>query len=200
MATEGELLKQAITLSTYKIDEVVEITGISRGQLYNLFKEDKIKDEYKIRLDKLKLDLDFSSKRTINTKAVPYYDIDAHAGNVSIFQEDGNEYVKQWIEVPAFSDCEMFIGVSGNSMYPKYCSGELIALKKINDMDNISWKEAHLVVTKEQRLLKYILPGKTKEHWTLTSENKQHPPMQDFPKKKVLYLYIVKGKITKNII
>lgn len=133
------------------------------------------------------------------TKPVPYYDIDATAGDMTIFAEDGEEYVKQYITVPAFSDCEMFINVWGNSMYPKYCSGELIALKRVNDLEIVPYNEAYLVVTKEQRLLKYIRKGTSKTHWKLCSENEEFEAFE-IPIKKVLHLYMVKGKITKNII
>lgn len=140
-------------------------------------------------------------KGTVNIeeKRVPYYDIDATAGNVTLFEEGAQEYIKQYITVPAFNDCEMFINVSGNSMYPKYCSGEAIGLKKIEDYDVVPYGEAYLIVTKEQRLLKYIRKGRDKDHWLLTSENSEFEPFE-IPKKKVLHLYIVKGKITKNII
>lgn len=132
-------------------------------------------------------------------RRVPYYDIDATAGNVTIFNEDGTEYIKDYISVPAFQDCEMFINVSGNSMYPKYCSGELIALKRLKDFEVIAYNEAYLIVTDEQRLLKYIKKSKEKNMWTLKSE---HPEYEDFDIhiKKIRFLYIVKGKITKNII
>jgi len=136
-------------------------------------------------------------------KLVPYYNVDATAGNVTIFDGGGLEYIKEYIAVPAFQDCDMFIGISGNSMYPKYCAGELIALKKLQDYDVIAFGEAYLVVTKEQRLLKYIRKPLIKEDigkkWRLCSEN---PEFEDFEieTKKVLHLYIIKGKITKNII
>lgn len=131
--------------------------------------------------------------------SVPYYDIDATAGNVTIFSEDGSEYVKDYISVPAFQDCEMFINVSGSSMYPKYVSGELIALKRLKDFEVIAYNEAYLIVTDEQRLLKYIRKSKKENMWTLHSEHSDYEDF-DIHIKKVRFLYIVKGKITKNII
>lgn len=64
MLTEGKILHRAIKLSPYKIDEVIDITGISRGKLYDMFKLSLINDDDKELLKKLKIDLDFSTKST----------------------------------------------------------------------------------------------------------------------------------------
>lgn len=177
------------------------LLGISRASLYIMFKELKITSEIESIINKEK---EFQKIKQLSIKGndakqVPYYDLDATAGNVTIFSEDKVEYITQYLSVPAFSDCDMFINVSGNSMYPRYCSGELIALKKVLDYDIVPYNEAYLVVTKEQRLLKFIRKGSDKLHWKLCSQNDEFEPFE-VPIKKVLHLYIVKGKITKNII
>lgn len=197
---EGEALKNLCKTSKYTMQEIADKIGISRAKLYQLFEDDIIEDYYIVKFNAIGLDVHKNNKSlSSDEKPVPYYDIDASAGNVTIFETDGKEYIKQYINVPAFSDCQMFIGVSGNSMYPKYCSGELIALKKIQDFGVMAWNEAHLIVTKEQRLLKYLRKGKSKDHWLLVSENKEYEPI-DIAVTKVLHLYQVKGKITKNVI
>jgi len=194
---DGRIIKAAIKMAGKTQAEVADLIGLSREHFGRLLKGD-VEVAYVEKIRKAGVEIDVT-KIDIEAKPVPYYDVDAHAGNVTIFAEDGKEYVAQYINVPAFSDCEMFIGVSGNSMYPKYCAGELVALKKITDWDVIPYNEPYLVVTKEQRLLKYIRKGKDKDHWTLASEHPDYGPF-DIAKKKVLYLYIVKGKISKNII
>lgn len=178
--------------------EIIEESGIAQRSYYDLFDKDEVEQFNLDKLSAIGVPVQKSAAE-VYEKRVPYYDIDATAGNVSIFQEDGPEYIKQYITVPAFNDCEMFIGISGNSMYPKYCAGELVALKKIEDFDVVALGEAYMVVTKEQRLLKYIKKGTDKSHWLLASENREYESFE-IPIKKVLHLYIVKGKITKNII
>lgn len=66
MLTEGKILHRAIKLSPYKIEEIIGITGISRGKLYDMFKLESIDDDDKELLKKLKIDLDFSTKSTKN--------------------------------------------------------------------------------------------------------------------------------------
>jgi len=59
MTREGEIFKQAVDFSSFTIDEVIEITGISRGQLYNLYKQEVIKPVFKEKIKKLKLKIDY---------------------------------------------------------------------------------------------------------------------------------------------
>lgn len=134
-------------------------------------------------------------KEREETKSIPHYDIEATAGNeIIIFEGKAQQYIKEYIQVGAFSDCELVIDVRGNSMYPKWCAGERIALKRIKDWSVIAYGEAHVVVTGEQILLKYIDPSPEKKTWTLRSENPSHKPF-DVPQNKVKHLFIVKGKL-----
>lgn len=189
----GKELKKIVDDSGIKTAELVEKSGIPQRTLYNLYEKENVEKHY---LQKLSFLLPNIANES---KSVPYYDVDAHAGDITIFSEPQSEYVKQYINVPAFNDCEMFINVSGNSMYPKYCAGELIALKKINDLEVVPFNEVYLVVTKEQRLLKYIRKSSDKACWLLCSENEEYESFE-VAKKKVLHLYMVKGKIAKNVI
>jgi phage repressor protein C with HTH and peptisase S24 domain len=193
---KGKELKRIIENSDKSIEEIVNSTGIPERTLYNQFEKEEVPEKYISKLQAANV----LPKIANPARMVPYYDVDATAGNVTIFNEDKTEYVKQYLSVPAFSDCDMFISISGNSMYPKYCSGELVAIKKINDLEVVAYGEAYIIVTKEQRFLKYVTKGSAPDKWTLKSENEAD--FQDFeiPIKKVLHLYIVKGKITKNII
>lgn len=199
MSISGTELKKAIKIAGFTTAEIAEKIGVSREHLTRMMGSDSVSDVYLAKIRNAGIVIENVIKSDPTPKMIPYYDIDAQAGNVTIFNEDRPEYVKQHISVPAFQDCDMFINVSGNSMYPKFCSGELVALKKINDLDVVPLNEAYLIVTKEQRLLKYIRKGPDKEHWLLFSENPEFEAFE-IAKKKILHLYIVKGKIAKNII
>ena len=195
----GEELQKAVKNSGVKVEDILEKTGIKERTFFSLYKKEEIDKHYLDKIEGAGVVLQKTAKLEGKVKNVPYYDIDATAGNVTIFAEDGAEYIKEYISVPAFSDCEMYLNVSGSSMYPKYCSGELIALKKLTDFEVVAYGEAYLIVTREQRLLKYIKKSTQKNMWALHSEHKDYEPF-DIHVAKVLHLYIIKGKITKNII
>lgn len=193
---KGKELQKAVHNSGILIAELEAKSGIKERTIYSLYDKDEVPQHYLDKLEKAGVKLQITTE---NTKLIPYYDIDAIAGNVKIFNEEKSEYVTQRLSIPAFSDCDMFISISGNSMYPKYCSGEMVALKKITDREVVAFGEAYIIVTKEQRLLKFVKKGKDKDHWLLVSENKDFEPFE-IKTSKILHLYIVKGKITKNII
>lgn len=203
----SERLRNIKAAKRMTIKEIADKLGMSE-RMYSYYESGNSKgDPKKIekylpnleKLEKNNLQYNPQVEKLEKTKNVPYYDVDATAGNVTIFAEDSEEYIKEYISVPAFQDCEMFINVSGSSMYPKYVSGELIALKKLTDFEVVAYGEAYLIVTREQRLLKYIKKSTYKNMWALHSEHKDYEPF-DIHIAKVLHLYMVKGKITKNVI
>lgn len=175
--------------------DFAKLFKMSRANLYLLFKEPVVPTKY-IKMAK-NLGLVQSMEET--AKLVPVYDLDAAGSNITILNDSISEYISGYISAPEFNDCDASIGVWGNSMYPKYCAGEKVALKRITDWDVITFGEAHVFVTAERIILKYLRKGKDKDHWKLCSENSEEYEPFEIPKNKVINLYIVKGKITKNI-
>lgn len=181
-----------------KLDEVAALFGVTRGYMYDLFKKGDADIDPSYAAIAVRLGMKVP-ELVATGRPVPVYDVDATAGNVTIFNEDRTEYIKSYVSVPAFADCDMFITISGNSMYPKFCAGEMVALKKIEDLDVIAMGEAYIVVTKEQRMLKYIRKAPDKAKLLLVSEHPDYDPFE-IDRRKILHLFIVKGKITKTII
>lgn len=133
-----------------------------------------------------------------SSSRLPLYDLEATASNVQIFTQDTAEYVKEYIDIPGFKDCNGYISVWGDSMYPAFCAGEIIAVKYIKDKTVIPYGEAFVIVTDEQRMLKYIHPSKVKLNWLMVSKNSENFPAFEIPIDKVVHLYLVKGIITKK--
>ncbi len=127
----------------------------------------------------------------------PYFDIDATASNINVFG-DVQEIPAAYITVPSFKDCDFYLNVYGDSMYPKYSSGEIIACKKITDLDIIPYGEAFLIITSEQRLIKYIRKGNRADTVLLVSENPKFEPFE-IKRKAILHLYKVVGKIRRDV-
>lgn len=122
---------------------------------------------------------------------VPYYDINTTAGDMTIYNGDHPEVVAGYVSLPGFADCNFVVPVYGSSMSPTITNGSLVACKKIEDKEIIQYGEIHLIVTKEQALVKRIKKGKDEKHWTLVSDNPEYDPF-DIPKGKVINLFIVK--------
>ncbi len=139
-----------------------------------------------------------------NIHGVPYYPLDVSASNVEIFN-DIPEQSTMRVLIPGFEDCEVALPVFGHSMYPTYENGSIVICKRINDLDVIQYGEVHLIVTKEQRLLKRIKKSDDKDSLLLVSdnyeaqkENKLRYEPFDLKKDKIKHLFIVKGSIKRN--
>ena len=132
-----------------------------------------------------------------NTGAIPLVSQTAVAGfgnsNFSISEQD----VKEYYVVPKFKHnrVDFMVEVRGNSMYPKYNSGDVIACTILKESTFIQWNKPHLIATREQGLLvKRILPAKEKEYIILKSDNKDYPEFE-VPKKEITGIAIVVGVI-----
>lgn len=134
----------------------------------------------------------------IHTKTMNYYDIDASAGNTSMF-ETWNEAFCKKISVPGFGDCDFALNIWGDSMFPMFHNGS-IALCKEWKQSFIEYGFIYLIITKENhRMIKYIKPGKTEETITCESENKFYEPVE-IKKEDILKMYMVKGSIERSAI
>lgn len=90
-----------------------------------------------------------------------------------------------------------FINVYGDSMYPKFCSGEIIGIKEV-ELEYINYGYAYVVILKDgQVLLKFIKKGSDKDHINLESENKFYEP-KEYHLKHIKRVFIIKGVITKT--
>lgn len=134
---------------------------------------------------------------------VPYYEnIDISAGIKEMFN-DSKESPTFYINYQHFNDATAYLPVVGDSMYPKYASGEIIAVKKINNIGLILWGEAYLVVGNENtdnlRTIKLLYPCEDdKNKIILRASNPNFRGDTPINIKDIISLYIVKGKITRN--
>jgi len=84
-----------------------------------------------------------------NTTGVPYYENMEVAGSITSMYSDFKEVPTFYINYEHFNDCTAYLPVVGDSMYPQYCSGEIVAVKKIINYNALLWGEAYFIVTNE---------------------------------------------------
>lgn len=128
---------------------------------------------------------------------IPYYpEINASAGLG--FLADNSLNFSLPISIPNV-DAQAFINVFGDSMCPKYCSGDIIGVKEIGK-EFVMYGHAYVIhMTDGEAYLKYIKKGRDEEHWILASENPQHEP-QEFHLSTIYKVYIIKVVISKTTI
>lgn len=129
---------------------------------------------------------------------IPLIPVAAVAGNGAI-----NDYsidlatVEERYVVPLFKDVrvDFMIRMKGNSMYPKYNSGDVLACRFVKDRLFIQWNKPHLIDTKSQGpLVKRIKKSLADAHIVLKSDNKDYDEF-DMPIEDINTLALIVGVI-----
>ena len=101
------------------------------------------------------------------------------------------------INLPNWEKGIDFINVYGDSMYPKYCSGEIIGIKEV-ELQYLNYGFAYVVILKdEQVLLKFIKKSEKEDYIILESENDFYQP-KEYHIDQIKKVFIIKGVITKT--
>ncbi|SEM44472.1 Phage repressor protein C, contains Cro/C1-type HTH and peptisase s24 domains [bacterium A37T11] len=143
---------------------------------------------------------DLSYQEPVEGEEVPFY-------NVSL--TDMAEATDQWKENPEyyinfrpFNDCNAYLPVYGDSMFPKFVNGDLIAVKEVANPEVIQWGEAYLIIADERAnnmvTVKLLFEHKDPEKLVLRASNPEFKGDTVITKDAVKKLYIIKGKITRN--
>lgn len=152
--------------------------------------------------DNRKISLKISPVDGHDAESVPYYDVNVSELQRSlpdIFAENTPEY---YVNYRPFNDCTAYLPVYGDSMYPRFVSGEIIAVKEIVNPAVILWGEAYLVATDERAnsmiTVKLLYPHEDASKIILRSCNPNYQGDTIIDKTSIAKLYIIKGKITRN--
>ena len=129
---------------------------------------------------------------------IPLIPIEAVAGflvgvdNEGIIQKNCDHYI-----VPEFEEIgvEYLIRVSGNSMYPKYSNGDVLACKKIKDVLFFQWGKVYVLDSSQGALVKRIFEHVNPDLVICSSDNKDNFPQFAIPKSDIRSLSIVLGVI-----
>lgn len=193
-------------------EELANKLGVDRRTVINyekgtLIPESKVKLLHFISNNSIE-SLEDDKKEVSNTeykntpKGVPYYeDIEGTAGITTSFS-DFKEIPTFYINYEHFNDCTAYVPIVGDSMYPTFCSGEIIAIKKVFNLDVILWGEAYFVVTNSNandiRAAKLLFPHEDDSKIILRSSNPNYKGDTVIDKKDIIHLYLIKGKIHRK--
>jgi len=134
---------------------------------------------------------------------IPYYNLDLSTSDITDLttMEEKPDY---FVNYRPFNDCSAYLPVYGDSMYPKYASGDIIAVKEVKNLDVIQWGEAYVVITNEKanhlKSIKILHEHSSPNKIILKSSNPNYKGDTVINKKDILSLYVIKGKITRNMI
>ena len=128
-------------------------------------------------------------------EGIPLIPIEAWAGalsgeDYSIMESDCERYI-----VPSIKDADFLITVRGDSMTPKYYSGDIVACRKVFLRDLwFQWGKVYIIDTDQGSVLKRVKRGSTDDTITLVSENPEYEPFE-LRKYQIYNIAIVQGVI-----
>lgn len=130
--------------------------------------------------------IDLSYREAINntfsnlSKQIPLIPIEAIAGKaggeLTILESD----IEQRYVIPEFHKADFLIRVKGNSMYPKYSAGDILACIRVGKekWSYLKWNTAFVLDTDIGVMVKRILKSTNKKEWILRSDNKEYQDIE----------------------
>ncbi|MDO5655777.1 MAG: XRE family transcriptional regulator [Flavobacteriaceae bacterium] len=115
-------------------------------------------------------------------KPIPFYNLDVRAGNVS-FMDNGlvkGQSPDDYMYIPIQVDADIAFPTYGHSMYPEISNGDRVAYKFIKDWSFFNYGMKYLIVTDEQRMVKYLKRHVKEGYVLLVSRNEDYQPI-DMP-------------------
>ena len=130
-----------------------------------------------------------------NTMSLPLIPVDAMAGALTGSMDMIMEYDCERYIVPIFKGANFLIRVQGDSMTPRYLSGDIVACKRVG-MDNLwfQWGKTYVLDTRQGALLKRIEPAEKDGFIQLCSDNTKYKPF-DLPIEEINGVALVVGTI-----
>ena len=127
--------------------------------------------------------------------SVPLVSVEALAGNGNAAFTIEQKDIKGFYVVPDFTNIQFMMRVTGNSMYPKYNSGDVVACRILKEPSFIQWNKVHVIATKDQGILIKRLKKSSKDkYYTCISDNSDYDAF-DIPIKEVSGVALVVGVI-----
>lgn len=129
---------------------------------------------------------------------VPYYDVD-FVGGFDIVINDQTVTPAYLINFKAYERATCWCNITGHSMEPEINNGDIIALRKIDDLSFLPYGEIYAIVTNNgMRTVKRLGPGTTRDTYMLIPSNKspEYAP-QEISKKNIAIVYEVMGCVKR---
>ena len=128
---------------------------------------------------------------------IPYYDVDFAAGFDLMFNDQTVNPTAN-IVVYGFEKAKIWCNVTGDSMSPKICHGDMIALRECRP-DDVLYGEIYAVVLDNIRTVKILRKAKDPTMLRFIPINTEKYDEQEFEKSRIVRIFEVLGNISRFI-
>jgi phage repressor protein C with HTH and peptisase S24 domain len=127
--------------------------------------------------------------------SIPLIPVYAMAGFLTSGFDSVMPYDCERFIVPAFQGADFLIRVQGDSMEPRYMSGDIVACKRV-PLDRLwfQWGKAYIIDTTQGALVKRIEPSDRDGFISIHSENTRYKPF-DLPTTDINAVALIIGTI-----
>jgi len=200
-ASFGKALKEKRSIGTDKLENILKIYTDINPQWILTGKGPMLKEDATtpmvVNEPTEKYNIHPEKQDNRSEKSYPLVDVYAIGGfgNADFSIEQKN--IKDHYVIPAFKNCniDFMIEVKGDSMYPIYSSGDIVACSIIRTSNFIQWNRVHIIATKEQGILiKRLKQSKKNGFLTAISDNNNYEPF-DLPKDEITGMALVIGGV-----
>lgn len=132
--------------------------------------------------------------KLLSNQGIPLIPVEAIAGVLSGNSTAVMEYECDRYDIPMFRGADFLIYVSGDSMQPKYFSGDLVACKRLPVDTFFQWNKVYVIDSEQGVIIKRIRPGSDNRHVVLVSENFAYAPFE-LPLEKIYSIALVIGVV-----
>ena len=134
---------------------------------------------------------------------IPIFDMRASMGLGSGLYDDETKPIEH-VSIPGLSGC-VGITVYGDSMLPRYRSGDVVFVRPIQDTNEIDWGHPYIVISRSDRFMKLLYPSDDADCIRLVSANEDTRadgtrlyPDKDMHKENILFVYKVVGHLRRE--
>ncbi len=121
---------------------------------------------------------------------IPLIPIEAMAGVLSGNSTQILEQECEHYNIPMFNGAEFLIRISGDSMQPKYYSGDIVACKCLPLDTFFQWNRVYVVDSEQGVIIKRVRRGCDDHHIVFVSDNTAYEPFE-LPLEKIYSIALV---------
>lgn len=80
--------------------------------------------------------------------------------------------------IPILKDVDFLIRIDGDSMYPNYNNGDVVACRRVKEFNFVQWQKVYVLDTSQGPVIKRLAKGKDDNHLLCISDNKFYEPFE----------------------
>lgn len=127
-------------------------------------------------------------------QGIPLVPVSAMAGALTGELPAVTERECERYTVPKFERADFLITVAGDSMFPKFHSGDIVACRRVPLGSFFQWHRVYVIDSEQGVLIKRVEHGSGEDSVTLVSENREYSPIE-LKREEIYSLALVVGLI-----